>query len=527
MSTVVEARDVFRVYSTPSGSAAALQGLTLKVAEGEIVTALGPSGSGKTSLLRIVAGLDRPSAGTVRVLGLDVGRVSRRRLAAYRSSSLGYLDQHYARALSPELSAQDLIALRLRLSGESRAGSRARADELLDRIGLRHRAASRPRELSGGEQQRIAVCSALAHRPRLLVADEPTGELDAENAATVYELIAELVRDHRCTALLVSHDPASTRIADRTLHIRDGRVSEERGDGAENDELIVIGRGGWLRLSDELLQRARIGSRARARAEGDSIVVTGVDGTGAEPDASPDSPGLTTQASAGGRVELAGVTKAYGSGDATVEALDGIDVVFEAARFHVVTGPSGSGKTTLLQLVAGLELPTAGRVVALGSTVSGLDREERALLRRDHVGVVPQQSRLIPFLTAVENVELALAVRGRDEQSRGYATEALAVVGLAERSEHRVSLLSSGEQIRVAIARALAARPSILLADEPTARLDRAGSVALAALFRQLAAGGVTVICATHDPLIIEQADRELALAPLLPEGRRLPLVSR
>jgi ABC-type lipoprotein export system ATPase subunit len=211
----------------------------------------------------------------------------------------------------------------------------------------------------------------------------------------------------------------------------------------------------------------------------------------------------------------------YGTGDATVEALGGIDVAFEAARFHVVTGPSGSGKTTLLQLVAGLELPTAGRVVALGRPVSELDREERARFRRDHVGVVAQQSRLMPFLTAIENVELALAVRGRHGESRDRAREALAVVGLAERSEQRVSLLSSGEQTRVAIARALAARPSILLADEPTARLDRAASIALAALFRQLAAGGVTVICATHDPLLIEQADRQLPLGPLVPEGVR------
>jgi ABC-type lipoprotein export system ATPase subunit len=524
MSAAVEARDVFRVHATTSGSAAALQGLTLTVAEGEIVTALGPSGSGKTSLLRIIAGLDRPSAGAVCVLGLDVGRASLRRLAAYRSSSLGYVDQHYARALSPELSAQALIALRLRLAGESPAAARARADELLDRVGLRHRAASRPPELSGGEQQRIAVCSALAHRPRLLIADEPTGELDAENAATVYGLIAELVREHGCTALFVSHDPASTRIADRTVHIRDGRVSEEGGDGAGNEELIVVGRGGWLRLSDELLERARIGSHARARVEGGSIVVTGVDGTAGEPaDAAHDPPTLTTQTPDGGLVELAEVTKAYGTGGSTVKALDGIDVVFEAARFHVVTGPSGSGKTTLLQLVAGLELPTAGRVVALGGPVSELDREERARFRRDHVGVVSQQSRLMPFLTAVENVELALAVRGRHEESREFATEALAAVGLAERSEQRVSLLSSGEQTRVAIARALAGRPSILLADEPTARLDRAGSVALAALFRQLAAGGVTVICATHDPLIIEQADRELALAPLVPEARAAP----
>jgi ABC-type lipoprotein export system ATPase subunit len=520
VSVAVEARDVFRVHSTTSGSAAALQGLTLRVAEGEIVTVLGPSGSGKTSLLRIIAGLDRPSAGAIRVLGLDVGRASRRRLAGYRSSSLGYVEQHYARALSPELSARELIALRLRLSGESPAAARARAGELLDRVGLRHRATSRPPELSGGEQQRIAVCSALAHRPQLLIADEPTGELDAENAATVYELIEELVREHGCTALLVSHDPASTRVADRTVHIRDGRVSEESGEGAGNDELIVVGRGGWLRLSDELLQRARIGSHARARVDGDSVVLTGTDEATAEiADAAPAWPTLTRQPLEGGLVQLAGVTKVYGAGDATVEALGGIDVAFEAARFHVVTGPSGSGKTTLLQLVAGLELPTAGRVVARGRPVSELDREERARFRRDHVGVVAQQSRLMPFLTAIENVELALAVRGQQGESRDRAREALAVVGLAERSEQRVSLLSSGEQTRVAIARALGARPSILLADEPTARLDRAASIALATLFRQLAAGGVTVICATHDPLLIEQADRELPLGPLVPEG--------
>ena len=523
MSVAVEARDVFRVHSTRSGSAAALQGLTLRVGEGEIVTALGPSGAGKTSLLRIVAGLDRPSAGTVRVLGVDVGRASRRRLSAYRSSSLGYLDQHYARALSPELSARDLIALRLRLSGESREASRARADELLDRVGLGHRAASRPPELSGGEQQRIAVCSALAHRPRLLIADEPTGELDAENAASVYELIAELAREHGCTALLVSHDPASTLIADRAVHIRDGRVSEEGGDGTGDDELIVVGRGGWLRLSDELLDRAGIGSHARARVEGDSIVVTGVDGApAAAGDVAAGPPTLTPRAPQEGRVELVDVTKSYGAGEAVVKALAGIDVTFEAGRFHVVTGPSGSGKTTLLQLVAGLELPTAGRVLVLGRTISELDREQRALVRRDQVGVVSQQSRLMPFLSARENVELALAVRGREVDSRTLATEALAVVGLAERSEQRVSLLSSGEQARVAIARALAARPSILLADEPTARLDRAGSVALAALFRRLAAAGVTVICATHDPLIIDQAERELALASLAPEAGRL-----
>ena len=135
--------------------------------------------------------------------------------------------------------------------GRSGAGERlARAHSLLERVGLRDRSNALPGELSGGEQQRIALCAALAPRPRLLIADEPTGELDEVSAATVYTLLAELSREEGVTALVVSHDPRSAAIADRVVHIRDGRVSEERsGVGAA----VVIGRGGWLRIPEEAL----------------------------------------------------------------------------------------------------------------------------------------------------------------------------------------------------------------------------------------------------------------------------------
>src|SRR4029450_6535200 len=132
---------------------------------------------------------------------------------------------------------------------------------------------SRPSELSGGEQQRIAVCAALAHRPKLLLADEPTGELDAASAGLVYELIGALAREHGCTTVLVSHDVESTPTAAPTVRVRAGRVSEEpeRGDG----ETLVVARGGWVRLPEELLVRARIGSPARAELGGEGIVVSG------------------------------------------------------------------------------------------------------------------------------------------------------------------------------------------------------------------------------------------------------------
>src|SRR5919201_355768 len=195
MSAAVEARELFRVHASPEGNAAALQGLSLLVREREVVVVFGPSGSGKTTLLRIVAGLDRPSAGTIRALGADVGRLRGRGLGEYRGRLIGYADQHYTRALASELTARELVALQLALLGERLRPRLARADELLERVNLAGKRDARPRELSGGEQQRVALCAAIARRPRLLLADEPTGELDAGTGALVYDLLGELARE--------------------------------------------------------------------------------------------------------------------------------------------------------------------------------------------------------------------------------------------------------------------------------------------------------------------------------------------
>ena len=184
--SAVEARDLFRLYASPEGTSVALQGLTLDVEEGELLVVFGPSGSGKSTLLRILAGLDRPSAGSVSVFGHDLRTLRGRVLLDYRSRALGYADQHYARALAPELRAREQVALRLALLGVPREERVLAADRLLERVGLLDRRAALPDELSGGQQQRVAICAALAHRPRLFIADEPTGELDAQNAAEIY-----------------------------------------------------------------------------------------------------------------------------------------------------------------------------------------------------------------------------------------------------------------------------------------------------------------------------------------------------
>jgi ABC-type lipoprotein export system ATPase subunit len=514
--SAVEIRDLFRVYPSREGGVAALQGLTLTVEQGELCVVLGPSGSGKSTLLRIVGGFERPSAGSVRVAGTDVAALSAWGAARFRSRAVGYADQHYWRALAAELTVLELVGVQLGLAGEPRGVREARAAELLERVGLGTRARSHARELSGGEQQRVALAAALAVRPELLIADEPTGELDARTAKEVLAAIRELVREEGTTALVVSHDPHAAEGADRVVHVRDGRVSDERAAGESGDAAIVVGRGGWLRVPEDLLRSAGIDGRATARLADRSLVLApAAAAAGGESVPVTQAPRTAPRAASGASVTGAqgpfvlarGLTKRFG--DAT--PIDSLDASFAPGALTAVTGPSGSGKTTLLHLLAGMEVPDAGEVLVGGVSLGALDRAGRAELRRRELAFVGQTAGLAPFLGARENAELALELRGLPLEGVEAALEAVGIAGHAERP---VAELSAGQRERAALARALVVRPRVIVADEPTARLDAANALALGRLLAEAAReSGATVICATHDPLLIEQADAELPLA--------------
>jgi ABC-type lipoprotein export system ATPase subunit len=511
VTPAVEAVDLFRLYRSERGSAVALRGLTLVVEPGEFLVVLGPSGSGKSTLLRVLAGLDEPSAGSVRVFGHDLRRLRGRALLEYRSCVLGYADQHFVRALVPELGAREQIELRLGLLGVPRRERERAAAGLLERVGLAGREDARPAELSGGQQQRVALCAALAHGPRLFVADEPTGELDRETAAEVYGLVRELSRAVGATTVLVSHDPESAGVADRVVHVRDGRVSAEATDG---ETRAVVGRGGWIRVPEDLLRRAGLGGTARIEVDDRGVLVS----SGAAPGLR-ESTGEARPAPApapGGEMvaEVRRLAKTHGRGGGARRVFTDLSAGFAAGTVTAVTGRSGSGKTTLLHLLAGLDVPSAGEVRVLGTTVSAADAASRAALRRATVGIVPQGTDLVHFLEARELVELALAQRGLARaEARRNAEAALADVGLGELAAERVGRLSMGERQRVAVARALAIRPRLLLADEPTARLDEENARAVAGLLAGLARRwGTAVVCATHDPVLVERADVRLDL---------------
>ena len=256
----------------------ALQGLDLAVAPGEMMGIVGASGSGKSTLLNILGGLDRPTGGRALVDKHDLGSLSERGLNHYRRRTVGFVWQHGARNLIPYLTALENVRLPLMLAGQR---VRRRPAELLERVGLGERARHRLEELSGGEQQRVALAIALANEPRLLLADEPTGELDTATAQVIYELFRELNRQLGLTIVVVTHDPAIARHVDRVVAVRDGKLASETvrvpkptEEGAHHfEELVVLDGAGRLQVPREHLERFGIRRRARLEVMDDGILI--------------------------------------------------------------------------------------------------------------------------------------------------------------------------------------------------------------------------------------------------------------
>ena len=248
----------------------ALQGMDISVAEGEMLGIVGASGSGKSTLLNVLGGLDRPTGGRALVGKQDLGRLSPRALDEYRLKTVGFVWQQGSRNLIPYLTAVENIELPLTLSGQVGKSTRPRALELLESVGLRERMDHRLEELSGGEQQRIAVAIALANRPKLLLADEPTGELDTATAQTLYDLLRTLNKQLGLTMIIVSHDPGIAQHVDRVVAVRDGKLASEtvrvqKSDSDEHHlvELAVVDAAGRLQIPREYLEQFNIRRRVQ------------------------------------------------------------------------------------------------------------------------------------------------------------------------------------------------------------------------------------------------------------------------
>jgi putative ABC transport system ATP-binding protein len=226
---MIEIRGLRKVYIMGEEEVPALAGCDLSIARGEYVAVIGPSGSGKSTLMNILGGLDRPTEGTYAFEGEDVGHFSDDDLAAFRRRRIGFVFQSFQ--LLPRLSALQNVELPMIYAGVAPAARRARAAELLERVGLGARKGHRPTQLSGGQQQRVAIARSLANHPHLLLADEPTGALDTHTGEEVLGLFRELNRDG-LTVVIVTHDPDVAHEARRRVAFRDGLIVSDEGDGA-------------------------------------------------------------------------------------------------------------------------------------------------------------------------------------------------------------------------------------------------------------------------------------------------------
>jgi putative ABC transport system ATP-binding protein len=221
---VIQLQDVTRVYRIGEVETSALRGVTLDVQDGEFSAIVGPSGSGKTTMLQLMGCLDRPTSGSVTINGTDVTRLNPSRRADLRKGTIGFVFQFFA--LIPGLTAYENVELPLLLTGEKASDRRARVQELLEAVGLSDRARHRPDQMSGGEQQRVAIARALATHPVLILADEPTANLDTDNGRQVMEIMQQLNEETGTTFIFATHDPRVIPFARRTVELRDGRLAD-------------------------------------------------------------------------------------------------------------------------------------------------------------------------------------------------------------------------------------------------------------------------------------------------------------
>ena len=277
----VQCRDLFKIFKRADLEVVALRGVDLEIERGEFVAVVGASGSGKSTLLNILAGLDRPSAGQVTVGSKDLLNISSRELVLYRRLNVGFVWQATARNLVSYLTVQENIELPMAIAGVEGAKRHGQSLELLEALDMRDKANRLPQQLSGGEQQRVAIGVAMANRPPLLLADEPTGELDNQTATTVLELLGNMTKLYGVIVILVTHYQGVAQHVDRVLHIRDGRISSEShleptyhmsGDSTQ-EEYLVVDRAGRLQIPQEYLEQVGLEGLVKADIEGAHVTI--------------------------------------------------------------------------------------------------------------------------------------------------------------------------------------------------------------------------------------------------------------
>jgi putative ABC transport system ATP-binding protein len=512
-------RNVTKVYPGAVADFPALDRVTLSVYPGEFLGIVGKSGAGKTTLLNMIAGVSEITSGEVIFQtsshGLDqngrgryaVHAMNENETAVWRGQNVGIVYQSFE--LLPMLDLIDNVLLPQDFTGLYNPDrSRQRALEVLQMVELEEHAHKLPTQISGGQKQRIAIARALINDPPLILADEPTGNLDSVTAETIFQIFERLVARQK-TVIMVTHDLDLARRFSRRLQIVDGKIvndtaTSQNPPGTAQQPLLA--------------------------AQPSFTPVTAVKGDGQTPSRPaaaklpPNVPDNSSLYAGLSKVEsdrsrpailLKNVVKTYVSEAGAFTALRGIDLRLNYGQFVSIVGKSGSGKSTLLNMITGIDHPTSGDVIVDEKRIYDMSESQRALWRGQEIGIVFQFFQLLPMLTLLENTMLPMdytnTFPGLEREAR--ARQLLAMVGLQDHVHKLPAAVSSGQQQSAAIARALATDPPIIVADEPTGNLDSHAAEAIIRLFEELAAKGKTILIVTHDPSLTSRTDQNILIA--------------
>jgi ABC-type lipoprotein export system ATPase subunit len=490
-NVLVQMQDVVKTYNTGEAPFVALDHVNLDIKQGEFLGITGKSGAGKSTLLNMIAGVSELTSGNILFhWGGDeapnppviINSLSEDKLATWRGENLGIIYQSFE--LMPTLSLVENVMLPPDFLGAyNPIITKKRALELLDLVEIGNHAYKIPAHISGGQKQRVAIARALVNDPHLIIADEPTGNLDSVTAETIFQIFEKLVAQGK-TVVMVTHDENFAPRFTRRFQIVDGTVS----DPSENRASPVVKK-------EAPIQVRRVSAESKSRIE----VIS-----------APKEPREEKPA-----IILRNVEKVYENAAGKFLALKSINLQLNYGQFISIVGKSGCGKSTLLNMVTGIDHPTAGDVIIGGEHIYKMSESKRALWRGKNMGVVFQFFQLLPTLTLLENTMLPMDYCNLYPfyERPDRAMELLKMVGLEDQAHKLPTAVSSGQQQSAAIARGLATDPSIILADEPTGNLDSRAADNVLNLFENLARRGKTVLIVTHDPSITQRTDQTITLS--------------
>ena len=452
-STEIRIEDLFYIYESNNQSVVALRGLHLTIQSGECLVIKGPNGSGKSTLVKLLSGYQIPTAGKIFIGDQDISDLDPLRL---RREYVASIDQRGN--LIKEITVLENVSLAYSLAGQSTSASKILAQELLEKHELSSLSERLPHQLSAGERQLVSLLAAVSTNPKVLVADEPSGELDNESAEKIYSLLKSIAG--KTTVILVTHDDRAEFFGDRIVRIREGKLSEEWLPGASEES--VVDPFGWMRVREIAhplpTRKPKIASSSR-----EILLVA-------------NKIGLT-----------------YGS----KRIFSGVNIEGARGELIALDATSGSGKSSLLRILSGIQDASEGEISIKERKINNLDRSERAELRNELISFLGQNSSDLENISLGEFIDTNLVELGS---------------AFSVRMKHPLSAFSGGERARIELLKIVAEGKPILLLDEPTSQMDERRTLEAAQVLFDYVDNGGLVIMSTRDDIFLDAADRTIGI---------------